>query len=631
MVMAQPEPPAGGAALDQVVISALLALVVLVPLMWLVARERAGRRTVLSAVADRVSLIDGLPPWVGLPAYVLVVSCLTAGVGVYFDVPIHMTLGRDEGPLANVSHYPIYFGLLGIFTSGALSAALARDPLPARTFRITRTWSAPMGAVVLLVCGAVGLAGFPLDDVWHRLFGQDVTEWGPTHVLMIGGAVLSVFGQQLLLAEAAQVGAHGALGRAGRVWAAVQGGFVLTLGTAFLMEFELGLPQFPMLSQVVLVGLISTWGLVYARMRFGRCGALLAVATFLALRAVLYVSVVPTDLIPAPFLPYLGEAVLVELVALVLPARGYRFGLASGTAIGTLGMLSEYGFSQLLMPLPWPTDMLGKFVLYGTATALLAGLVAVWQTERLAETAGFAGDDAVRDGRARRHVLGAVGVLGVVGLMVVVVPPSSPPAITGRLELRPAAQGLPVSNPVDPGADPRWAYVDLTVRPASGTADANWFVGHAWQGGDMYVTDMRPLGDGHYRTAQPLPVYGSWKTSVRLHTGDTTMASLPVYAPRDEAIPVEEIPAVDGTREFVPEVQVLQRERKEDVPTWLWTAGYIVVGLVWATAWALFTWLYAAAAAGVVRRRQPGTAAAAGCWSPRTPTRTPSPHPPASG
>ena len=32
-------------------------------------------------------------------------------------------------------------------------------------------------------------SGFPLDDVWHRLFGQDVTLWGPTHLMLIGGAV----------------------------------------------------------------------------------------------------------------------------------------------------------------------------------------------------------------------------------------------------------------------------------------------------------------------------------------------------------------------------------------------------------------------------------------------------------
>ena len=45
------------------------------------------------------------------------------------------------------------------------------------------------------------MIGFPLDDVWHRIFGQDVTLWGPTHVLMIGGASLAPIAAWLLLVE----------------------------------------------------------------------------------------------------------------------------------------------------------------------------------------------------------------------------------------------------------------------------------------------------------------------------------------------------------------------------------------------------------------------------------------------
>ena len=40
-------------------------------------------------------------------------------------------------------------------------------------------------------CGLYALIGFPLDDIWHRIFGQDVTLWGPTHLMMIGGAGFS--------------------------------------------------------------------------------------------------------------------------------------------------------------------------------------------------------------------------------------------------------------------------------------------------------------------------------------------------------------------------------------------------------------------------------------------------------
>ena len=49
----------------------------------------------------------------------------------------------------------------------------------------------------------MALAGFPLDDVWHRIFGQDVTLWGPTHLLLFGGASLSTLGAMILLMEGA--------------------------------------------------------------------------------------------------------------------------------------------------------------------------------------------------------------------------------------------------------------------------------------------------------------------------------------------------------------------------------------------------------------------------------------------
>ena len=55
--------------------------------------------------------------------------------------------------------------------------------------------------MLIAACGAFALLGFPLDDVWHRLFGQDVTLWGPTHLMLIGGAGMTLIGQAVLLVE----------------------------------------------------------------------------------------------------------------------------------------------------------------------------------------------------------------------------------------------------------------------------------------------------------------------------------------------------------------------------------------------------------------------------------------------
>ncbi len=129
--------------------------------------------------------------------------------------------GRDEGPLANPAHYLILFGLFGIFTAGTLAIALPRGERPGpAALRITRDWHAPVGGLLIVACSGFALAGFPLDDVWHRLFGQDVTLWGPTHLMLIGGAGLTLIGMALLMAEGARARpAPAGEGRGTRVWA----------------------------------------------------------------------------------------------------------------------------------------------------------------------------------------------------------------------------------------------------------------------------------------------------------------------------------------------------------------------------------------------------------------------------
>ena len=63
-------------------------------------------------------------------------------------------------------------------------------------------WWAPAGGLMIAACGAFALTGFPLDDLWHRLFGQDVTLWGPTHLMLIGGGSLATLGAMALITEA---------------------------------------------------------------------------------------------------------------------------------------------------------------------------------------------------------------------------------------------------------------------------------------------------------------------------------------------------------------------------------------------------------------------------------------------
>ena len=79
--------------------------------------------------------------------------------------------------------------MAGDTVAGWLAVVLPKGERPGPApVKITRNWYAPLGGVVLMAAASFALTGFPLDDVSHRLFGQDVTLWGPTHLMMLTGA-----------------------------------------------------------------------------------------------------------------------------------------------------------------------------------------------------------------------------------------------------------------------------------------------------------------------------------------------------------------------------------------------------------------------------------------------------------
>ena len=117
--------------------------------------------------------------------------------------------------------------------------------------------------MLICACGAFALIGFPLDDVWHRLFGQDVTLWGPTHLMLIGGAALTLIGSPCSRRGAARDAARD--GRAGEPTAVQRrcarasrstGGLLIGLST-FQAEFDFGVPQFRIVFHPMLIALAA--------------------------------------------------------------------------------------------------------------------------------------------------------------------------------------------------------------------------------------------------------------------------------------------------------------------------------------------------------------------------------------
>ena len=567
-LIAQAAAPAGGSPVGQVLIASLAAAIALTVLLAIGRRRRSGRSFALLDLGERTAeRTTGLPGWASLPVGVCTVSLITAVFGLYWDVSLHMGNGRDAGPLANPSHYFILGGLLGIFAAGWLACVLPGKATPGpAAVRISADWHVPVGGLVMMACAAFAASGFPLDDVWHRLFGQDVTLWGPTHMMMLTGAAFTLIGIMILMAEG-KAAASGEPLRSPfasqRVrWILASGGVLIGL-SIYQGEFDFGAPQFRLLYHPVLLMLAASIALVTARIWIGRGGALMALFGFLVIRGLLTGLVGGVWGQTTPHFPlYAVEAISVEVVALLLSTRKpVLFGAVSGAAIGTFGLAAEWGWSHVWMTMSWPSSLLPEGVIFGFLAAVSGGVIGAAIGRALAPP--------VEDlAPTPRWAVIAAGI-GLIVAVAVPLPISAPVNVRAQVTLTDVT-----------GPPKRTVNAEVKLSPPDAADDAEWFKSTAWQGGGSVVADMRQVSPGVYRSTKPIPVYGNWKATLRLHKG-RVVAGLPVFLPEDPAIPAKETPAEPQmTREFVLDKKNLQREQKQGVPGYLTTAAYLVVLMI---------------------------------------------------
>jgi hypothetical protein len=571
-------PPAGGAEIFQITIATLGATILTCALLYLGFGHRSGRVQLLQRLSDFSERVSGMPGWVAFPSAVATVSLITAVIGMYWDIALHIDNGRDAGPLANPAHYFILAGLFGIFAAGFFAMVLPRERPSAVAIRLGHDWWAPLGGVLICACGAFSLIGFPLDDVWHRLFGQDVTLWGPTHLMLIGGAAMTLVGIAVLTVEGLRANAssetpveellHTKMARA----IALTGGLMLGLST-FQAEFDFGVPQFQLIFQPMLLMLAAGVGLVLARVYAGPGAALGAAIFFILIRGGLALLVGPVLGQTTPHFPlYLAEAAVVEAVALFVctQRRPLRFGLFAGIGIGTVGLAAEWGWSHLWMPLPWPESAFPEVAVVGLAAAIAGSTIGAWIGTHLSPI------PPKRSPQLRSAAVCSAAVLAVLvayGLYT------------------PTQQGVSAQVALKEVGGLAGREVEATVRmdPPDAAADAEWFDVTAWQGGGLVVAPLEKIGPGLYRSTEPIPVHGNWKAMIRLHD-ESSLTALPIYLPRDEAIPVRETPAPPQfTRSFSDEHQLLQREAKGG-PAILVALAYTTVAAIALSLLALLAW-----------------------------------------
>jgi hypothetical protein len=537
----------------------------------LVALSIAGRHAqhpspvgrFLLRVPQGMERITGMPGWAACAVGLSLLSLLTAGMGFYRDVAWHVNLGRDKS-LFTAPHTMIIVGLLGIAASagvGILYASLARVDTKLRYRSALGEVRVPWSMIPLGLLAVTALSGFPLDDMWHRQYGVDVTMWSPTHLLLIVGASLSPIAAWMALSEAGVTRETGVWAKIVRVLVAL----LVLLGLASVLgEFEFGVPQFQQLYHPVLISIASGFALVTARRVLGPGRALLigSLASLMRLNDVRglghggYVT-------PRAAAIFLAGAIAVELAALVVGTRRpLRFVCVSAAGIASIGLAGEWLWNAGAHQ-PWTGALLPEAVLLSAVAAAGAGTLAIAYSSAL---------DGERSGLSRRAVvLGLIAVLAALAIPL----PRRTGHVSAEVSLQPAGRG---------------AIVTARLHPANAADGALWFQTISWQGGGLVIADMRRIAGGVYRSDMALPVTGKWKTLIRLHRG-AEMMSVPVYMPADPEIGAAENPAVDRSEAFAAEQRYLLREQRPGA-AWFQIVAYALLALIvvsWAAAFALAT------------------------------------------
>jgi hypothetical protein len=559
--------PVGGAAVGQVVGLSIAATVVTGVLLAIAWAHRTHRIEWFERAGQRLGTRHGEPGWSSIPTLFVGSSLIVALLGFMWDVSLHAGRGRDAGPLANPAHYLILYGLFALFVAGMSAIVYPRDgEKPGiASVRITRHWYAPVSGLFIAGCGLYALIGFPLDDVWHRMFGQDVTLWGPTHLMLIGGAGLSTAGIILLNREAEI--AMKIKGKGHPAWlrtallATAFGALLIGL-SVFQAEFDFGIAQFRMVFAPMMIAAAAAISLVAARLYVGPGAAIAAAIFFLLMRGI--ISFVVTDVMGEAhhvFPLYLGSAVLIELLALTrLKSSPLWFGAVGGLLIGTVGSVIEKLWNDQVFQFPWTQDIWVEGLLMAVPVAIASGLCGALFALGL-------------QGRLPARNVGRAIVTATVLVIAIAVANGLHATVP-----RNATAQFAVTQ-VGTEAEPQ-IMAKVSVKPAD-LVDQHpaWVQITAWQGGGQgVVTDrLRRTGDSTWESTKPVPVGGSWKTLLRVQDG-RTLAAVPIFLPADAPLGVKEVPAsADFTRAFVPEIDILQRERKDDSSALLWGAANMVV------------------------------------------------------
>jgi hypothetical protein len=174
--------------------------------------------------------------------WVLLAGKLLGAWGLTWDIQWHLLIGRDSFwiPPHLMMYGGVTAGLLTAFAVLALDTIAAHRDGPPRGALAVAGFTSTRG--VHLAAWGMGLVvlAAPIDDLWHRIFGLDVTLWSPPHLLGLLGSAVNTLGTLVIATEVYPRASRARLAALLLGSALLYGGVRVVLEPAWLTAFTHG-------------------------------------------------------------------------------------------------------------------------------------------------------------------------------------------------------------------------------------------------------------------------------------------------------------------------------------------------------------------------------------------------------
>lgn len=168
--------------------------------------------------------------------WALLASKVVTGWGVQWDIQWHVLIGRDTFWIP--PHLITYGGVSAVvfLSFGMLLWETWRGTGDVRVLGLRGSRGFHLAAWGI----AVTVVAAPIDDLWHRLFGIDVTLWSPPHLMGILGAVINAWACLTIAREIYPAGSRVRLSAMVLTGATLYGSLHLVVDPSFRIAYLYG-------------------------------------------------------------------------------------------------------------------------------------------------------------------------------------------------------------------------------------------------------------------------------------------------------------------------------------------------------------------------------------------------------